>query len=140
METDRKKQTERQKKVCYDFRRFRAVQNNSLNDSTQHSLEPNQILFKRPQCYQQEKYIDALLARGSKGNGNYWPKSKQQDKGFPNTRTKSEYLGILFPTTRIEASNSQLPLDSLANSDIPLVVIIDLLLLENIVEKTIIHK
>ena len=36
---------------------------------------------------------DALLARGSKGNGNYWLKSEQQDKGFPNTRTKSEYLG-----------------------------------------------
>ena len=37
METYRKKQTERQKKVCYDFRRFRdsAVQNNSLNDSTE---------------------------------------------------------------------------------------------------------
>ena len=36
METYRKKETERQKKVCYDFRRFRdsAVQNNSLNDST----------------------------------------------------------------------------------------------------------
>ena len=35
METYRKKQTERQKKVCYDFRRFRdsSVQNNSLNDS-----------------------------------------------------------------------------------------------------------
>ena len=36
METYRKKQTERQKKVCYDFRGFRdpAIQNNSLNDST----------------------------------------------------------------------------------------------------------
>ena len=47
-ETDR---LDRQKKVCYDFRRFRdsAVQNNSLNDGTQHSLEPTQILFKRPQ-------------------------------------------------------------------------------------------
>jgi hypothetical protein len=45
-------------------------------------------------------------------------------------RTKSEYLGILFPTTRIEASNSQLPLEPFANSDIPLVVIIDLLLHE----------
>ena len=55
-------------------------------------------------------------------------------------RTKSEYLGILFPTTRIEASNSQLPLEPLANSDIPLVVIIDLLLLENMVEKPMIHK
>ena len=52
--------------------------------------------------------------------GNYWP--------------KSEYLGILFPTTRIEASNSQLPLEPLANSDIPLVVIIDLLLLKNIIK------
>ena len=31
-----------------------------------------------------------------------------------------------------EASNSQLPLEPLANSDIPLVVIIDLLLLKNI--------
>ena len=41
-------------------------------------------------------------------------------------------MGILFPTTRIEASNSQLPLEPLANSDIPLVVIIDLLLLKNI--------
>ena len=81
--------------------------------------------------------IDALLARGSKGNGNYWPKSEQQDKGFPNTRTKSEYLGILFPTTRIEASNSQLPLEPLANSDIPLVVIIDLLLLKNITKSEI---
>ncbi len=40
------------------------------------------------------------------------------------------YLGIIFPTTRTEASNSQLPLEPLANSDIPLVVIIDLLLLE----------
>jgi hypothetical protein len=43
------------------------------------------------------------------------------------------------PTTRIEASNSQLPL-ALANSDIPLVVIIDLLLLEKMVEKSMIHK
>ena len=36
METYRKKPTERQKNVCYDFRRFgdSAVQNNSLNDST----------------------------------------------------------------------------------------------------------
>ena len=34
METYRKKQTEGQKKVCYDFMRFPAVQNNSLNDST----------------------------------------------------------------------------------------------------------
>ena len=33
-----------------------------------------------------------VLARGSKGNGNYLP----------------ECLGILFPTTRIETSNSQL--------------------------------
>jgi hypothetical protein len=46
-----------------------------------------------------------------------------------------KYLGILFPTTRIEASNSQLPLEPLANSDIPLVVIIDLLLLKNITKK-----
>ena len=52
-----------------------------------------------------------------------------------NPRTKSEYLGILFPTTRIEASNFQLPLEPLANSDIPLVVIIDLLLLKNITKK-----
>ena len=44
-------------------------------------------------------------------------------------------MGILYPTTRISASNSQLPLEPLANSDIPLVVIIDLLLLENMVEK-----
>ena len=49
-------------------------------------------------------------------------------------------MGILFPTTRISASNSQLPLEPLANSDIPLVVIIDLLLLENMVEKPMIHK
>ena len=37
------KETEREtKKVSYDFRRFRdsTVQNNSLNDSIQHSLEP----------------------------------------------------------------------------------------------------
>ena len=33
METYRKKQTERQRKVCYDFM-IPAVQNNSLNDST----------------------------------------------------------------------------------------------------------
>jgi hypothetical protein len=49
-------------------------------------------------------------------------------------------LGILYPTTRISASNSQLPLEPLANSDIPLVVIIDLLLLKNMVEKPMIHK
>ena len=48
-----------------------------------------------------------------------------------------KYLGILFPTTRIEASNSQLPLEPLANSDIPLVVIIDLLLLKNITKSEI---
>ena len=54
--------------------------------------------------------------------------------------TSSSYLGILYPTTRISASNSQLPLEPLANSDIPLVVIIDLLLLENMVEKPMIHK
>ena len=35
-----------------------------------------------------QAYTDALLARGSKGNGNYWP--------------KSSYLGILFPTTRTQ--------------------------------------
>ena len=37
-----KKQTERQKKVSYDFMRFLipALQNNSLNDSIYHSLEP----------------------------------------------------------------------------------------------------
>ena len=35
--------------------------------------------------------------------------------------------------------NLQLPLEPLANSDIPLVVIIDLLLLENVVEKPMIH-
>ena len=76
----------------------------------------------RAHCTDDERILtntDALLARGSKGNGNYWP--------------KSEYLGILFPTTRIEASNSQLPLEPLVNSDIPLVVNIDLLLLENMV-------
>ena len=51
METFRKNQTERQKKVCYDFMRFRdsCSTNNFLNDSTQNSLEPTQILFKRPQ-------------------------------------------------------------------------------------------
>ena len=38
----------------------------------------------------------------------------------------------LMSHQRIEASNSQLPLEPLANSDIPLVVIIDLLLLKNI--------
>ena len=43
-------------------------------------------------------------------------------------------------TLRIEASNSQLPLKALANIDIPLVVIKDLLLLENMVEKPMIHK
>ena len=54
---------------------------------------------------------------------------------------KSEYLGIIFPTTRIEASNSQLPLEPLANSDIPLVVIIDLLLHESMIHKwNSIHK
>ena len=59
----------------------------------------------------------------------------------PSSRkVSSSYLGILFPTTRIEASNSQLPLEPLANSDIPLVVIIDLLLLKNMVEKHSIHK
>jgi hypothetical protein len=57
-----------------------------------------------------------------------------------NPSSRSEYLGILFPTTRIEASYSQLPLEPFANSDIPLVVIIDLLLLENMVEKPMIHK
>ena len=36
--------------------------------------------------------------------------------------------------------NSQLPLEPLANSDISLVVIIDLRLLENMVEKPMIHK
>ena len=36
--------------------------------------------------------------------------------------------------------NDALPLEPLANSDIPLVVIIDLLLLENMVEKPMIHK
>ena len=34
METYRNKQTERQKKVWYDFMRFRDLQNNSLNAST----------------------------------------------------------------------------------------------------------
>ena len=47
----------------------------------------------------------------------------------PSSRIK-DYLGILFPTTRIDASNFQLPLEPLANSDIPLVVIIDLLLIK----------
>ena len=46
------------------------------------------------------------------------------------------FFGIYcIPTTRIEASNFQLPLEPLANSDIPLVVIIDLLLLKNITKK-----
>jgi hypothetical protein len=39
--------------------------------------------------------------------------------------------------TRIEASNFQLPLEPLANSDIPLVVIIDLVLLKNITKSGI---
>ena len=38
-------------------------------------------------------YNDALLARGSKGNGNYW--------------LKSEYLGILIPTT-VELGDKEL--------------------------------
>ena len=36
--------------------------------------------------------------------------------------------------------NSQLPLEPLANSDIPLVVIIDLILLENMVEKPMMRQ
>ena len=48
--TERNRQKDRKKYVIISGGFvIPAVQNNSLNGSTQHSLEPTQILFKRPQ-------------------------------------------------------------------------------------------
>ena len=54
--------------------------------------------------------------------GNFWVNS-------------SGHFVMVVLCSAISASNFQLPLEPLANSDIPLVVIIDLLLLKNITKK-----
>ena len=73
------------------------------------------------------------MPRGSKGNVKYWSKysSRRKDSKYEDELRVS---GIFFPSTRIEASDSCYLQKPLGDSDISLVVIIDLLLLAIMVE------
>ena len=53
----------RDRKVCYVFIRSRdsCSTDNSLNDSTKHSLEPTKILFKRPYKGQKKSLHSACM-------------------------------------------------------------------------------
>ena len=56
-------------------------------------------------------------------------------RGFNSNMNSSEYLGIFFPTMKIEACDSFYLQKAIGNGDILLVVIIDLLLLKIIIKK-----